>query len=309
MRNASRRQFMEKSSILAGGFLLPQAFNAAFAAVGDQSEKTLLLSALTKAVKSPLSQALTPHEYTTITQYNNFMEFSPNKEDVASKSANTGFRTDPWRIKISGECDNPSTVSMKDILALAPLEERIFNFRCVEGWSKVVPWNGFSLSSLLQHAKPNKNARFVEFLSYYDPQVMASSRFMNLKFPYVEGLRLDEAMHALTTLSVGIGGKPLLPQSGAPVRVVVPWKYGFKGAKSITEIRFVKNQPVSTWEEAQPSEYGFFANVNPTVPHPRWSQKRERALGKLLHQTTLMFNGFEDQVASLYAGMDLKKHY
>lgn len=301
----SRRKFIKNMGVLSGSLLLPSAVFSATEPTGNQD----LNKILTNLDKSPLSQDLKIHKYHQITQYNNYSEFSPSKQNVEEIAIESGFKTDPWQLKVSGECSNPKTFSLEDIIKLAKIEQRIFNMRCVEGWSRVVPWNGFALNNLLKVVKPNKSARFVELVTFFDKEIMKVSLFSSLKFPYLEGLRIDEANHPLTTLVLGIAGKPLLPQSGAPVRVVVPWKYGFKGAKSIVEIRLVKDQPVSTWETAQPNEYGFYANVNPKVPHPRWSQSRERPLGSLFSQPTLLFNGFEKQVAGLYQGMDLTKNF
>ena len=257
--------------------------------------------------KSPFSTSEKQNSFNDITHYNNFYEFGTSK-DEPSRNAQK-FKTYPWTVSVEGECARPRKFSIDEILKLAPLEERIYRHRCVEAWSIVVPWVGYSLSALLNQAQPTAKARFVAFQSYYSPSEMPEAAHAGLDFPYVEGLRLDEAMHPLALLSVGLYGQSLPPQDGAPVRLVVPWKYGFKGIKSIVKIRFVEKMPVTTWNTASPVEYGFYSNVNPNVSHPRWSQAMERRLGELRPRQTLMFNGYGDQVASLYTGMDLKKNF
>jgi sulfoxide reductase catalytic subunit YedY len=252
-----------------------------------------------------LDEASTPLE--DVTTYNNFYEFGTDKDDP---SANGGsLKTRPWTVKVDGEVKKPRSFDIDELMKLAPLEERVYRMRCVEGWSMVIPWAGFPLAELIRRVEPAGNAKFVEFTTLMDPVQMPGQKSAVLAWPYVEGLRMDEAMHPLTLLTVGLYGEALLPQNGAPVRVVVPWKYGFKSAKSIVRIRFVERQPKSSWEIANPREYGFYSNVNPQVDHPRWSQARERRIGEFLKRDTLMFNGYADQVASLYAGMDLKKNY
>jgi sulfoxide reductase catalytic subunit YedY len=244
------------------------------------------------------------------TRYNNFYEFGTDKSDPA-ENAHT-LRTRPWTVTIDGEVKKPVTLDIDRLLKLAPLEERIYRLRCVEGWSMVIPWVGYSLSNLLKQVEPTGNARFVEFTSLADRSQMPGIRSSVLDWPYVEGLRMDEAMHPLTLLTLGMYGQVLPNQNGAPVRLVVPWKYGFKSAKSIVRIRLVKNQPRTAWNDSAPNEYGFYSNVNPNVDHPRWSQASERRIGEdgffQPKRKTLMFNGY-DQVASLYTGMDLKKFY
>ena len=243
--------------------------------------------------------------------YNNFYEFGLDKGDPA-ENAHT-LRTRPWTVRIEGEVNKPLTLDIDSLLKLAPLEERIYRLRCVEGWSMVIPWVGYSLSNLLKQVEPTGNAKFVEFTTLADRKQMPGLRSGVLDWPYVEGLRLDEAMHPLTLLAFGLYGEVLPNQNGAPVRMVLPWKYGFKSAKSIVKIRFVEKQPTSSWQSANPSEYGFYSNVNPQVDHPRWSQASERRIGEdglfAKRRPTLMFNGYEAQVASLYAGMDLKKNF
>jgi sulfoxide reductase catalytic subunit YedY len=257
--------------------------------------------------KSPLStdEALTPYE--DITNYNNFYEFDTDKYSPAKLSKN--FRTKPWSVVVEGEVSKPAVYHLEDLLKPHGLEERIYRLRCVEGWSMVIPWVGFPLGDVIKRFEPTSQAKFVEFTTLLDPEQMPGQRRSVLKWPYIEGLRMDEAMHPLTILAVGLYGEVLPNQDGAPLRLVVPWRYGFKSIKSIVKIRFVEQQPVSTWELAAPHEYGFYSNVNPDVPHPRWSQARERRIGEFQKRKTLLFNGYADQVASLYAGMDLKKYF
>ncbi len=262
---------------------------------------------LSVALKSPFSTTEKMNSFDDVTHYNNFYEFGTDKGDPARNAGK--FRTSPWTVSVEGEVKKPAKYSMDDILKLAPLEERIYRHRCVEGWSIVVPWIGYSLSNILKLAEPTEKAKFVAFQSYYDPGQMPLATRSGIELPYVEGLRLDEAMNPLTLLCVGMYGESLPNQDGAPVRLVIPWKYGFKSIKSIVKIRFVKSMPSTTWNIYAPSEYGFYSNVNPNVDHPRWSQATERRLGEFLRRKTLMFNGYSDQVASLYTGMDLKKNY
>ena len=259
------------------------------------------------ALKSPFSTSEKMNSFDDVTHYNNFYEFGTSKDDP-SKNAQK-FRTSPWTVSVEGEVKKPAKYSMDEILKLAPLEERIYRHRCVEGWSIVVPWIGYSLNTILKLAEPTEKAKFVAFQSYYDRGQMPWAEHAGIELPYVEGLRLDEAMHPLTLLCVGMYGESLPNQDGAPVRLVIPWKYGFKSIKSIVKIRFVKSIPPTTWNLYAPTEYGFYSNVNPNVDHPRWSQATERRLGEILRRKTLMFNGYSDQVAALYNGMDLKKNY
>ena len=245
-----------------------------------------------------------------ITSYNNFYEFGTGKEDPARHSG--AFKTEPWTLQVDGLVNKPLTLDMDQILKLAPLEERIYRLRCVEAWSMVVPWVGYSLSALLQQAQPLGGARFVRFETAADPETMPGLRSRILEWPYVEALRLDEAMHPLTLLATGLYGKALPTQNGAPVRLIVPWKYGFKSAKSLVRITLTDSMPQSSWMRVAPHEYGFYANVNPQVPHPRWSQATERVIGSGFFATkkpTLPFNGYADDVASLYADMDLRRYY
>jgi len=257
---------------------------------------------------SPLSatgEKVTP--YKDVTSYNNFFEFGTSKADPARNAGK--LKTQPWKVSVEGQCNKPKTYDLDSLMKFAPLEERVYRLRCVEGWSIVVPWVGYSLSAVLAAAEPNAKAKYVAFETYYDRGTMLSPEAAGLQFPYVEGLRLDEAMHPLTLLCFGMYGETLPKQDGAPVRMVIPWKYGFKSIKSIVKIRLVEKEPPITWSVANPREYGFYSNVNPEVDHPRWSQGSERRLGEFTKRKTLKFNGYGDQVASLYNGMDLKKYY
>ena len=242
-----------------------------------------------------------------ITHYNNFYEFSTDKESVADAAAN--FVTRPWTISVEGMVRKPKVFDMDDLARLFPPEERVYRMRCVEAWSMVIPWDGFSLGRLLDYVEPTGAAKFVQFQTLLDPKRMPGQRVDVLEWPYVEGLRMDEAMHPLTILATGIYNRPLPPQDGAPVRLIVPWKYGFKGIKSIVRIQLLPTQPPTSWSLAGPNEYGFYANVNPQVDHPRWSQATERRIGEFGMRDTLMFNGYGEQVASLYAGMDLRANF
>src|SRR5258706_5835006 len=256
--------------------------------------------------KSAFSTTEKQTPYKDITPYNNFYEFSTEKDGPADLAKN--FKTRPWTVTIDGEVKKKQGLDVDTIIKMAAPEERIYRHRCVEGWSIVVPWVGFSLSELIKRADPLPKAKFVEFTTLFDMTQMPGQRGRVLDWPYVEGLRMDEAMHPLALLCFGMYGEVLPNQDGAPLRLVLPWKYGFKSAKSIVRIRFTSDQPVNTWNRSAPSEYGFYSNVNPNVDHPRWSQKTERRLGEFTKRPTLMFNGY-DQVASLYSGMDLKKNF
>jgi sulfoxide reductase catalytic subunit YedY len=251
------------------------------------------------------SEALTP--YKDVTTYNNFYEFGTDKDEPAKLATN--FVTRPWTVSVEGEVKRPKVYDIDELLKLVPLEERIYRLRCVEGWSMVIPWEGFPLNELIKRVEPTGKAKYVEFHTLHDPKRMPGQRSSVLDWPYVEGLRLDEAMHPLTLLAVGLYGEVLPNQNGAPVRLVVPWKYGFKSAKSIVKIRFVEQPPVSAWMKANAREYGFYSNVNPEVDHPRWSQAKERRIGEFLKRRTLPFNGYGDQVAQMYSGMDLRKNF
>lgn len=258
-------------------------------------------------VKSPYSTTdrLTPQD--SVTHYNNYYEFGTDKSDPALTAGR--FKTRPWTVRVDGLCAKPRTFAIEDLLKLAPLEERIYRMRCVEGWSMVIPWNGFPLSALLKQVEPLGSAKYVEFTTVADRESMPGLRLPVLDWPYTEGLRLDEALHPLTLLAVGLYGEDLLAQNGAPIRLVVPWKYGFKSAKSLVHIRLTDTQPGTAWNKAAAHEYGFYSNVNPDVDHPRWSQASERRLGEFGKRKTLPFNGYAEQVARLYAGMDLRKFF
>jgi sulfoxide reductase catalytic subunit YedY len=242
-----------------------------------------------------------------VTGYNNYYEFSTDKEAVAPLSKN--FVTSPWTVAVGGLVNKPKTYGVEDLLAKFTQEERVYRLRCVEAWSMVIPWQGFPLANLLNEVEPMSSAKYVRFETLYDPKQMPGQNSGWYKWPYAEGLRLDEAMHPLTILSTGLYGKTLLPQNGAPIRMVVPWKYGFKSIKAIVKIDLVEEQPVSLWMAAAPNEYGFYSNVNPDVPHPRWSQATERRIGELNRRQTMPFNGYGEEVAQLYTGMDLKANY
>jgi sulfoxide reductase catalytic subunit YedY len=270
-------------------------------------EEVHATSKLTIASKSPFSTSEKETPLDDVTHYNNFYEFGTDKTDPAKNARN--FRISPWTVSVEGEVKKPRKYSMDDILKIAPLEERIYRHRCVEMWSIVVPWIGFPFSALANLAEPTSKAQFVAFESYFDAGQMPQAKYSGLDYPYVEGLRIDEAMNPLALIAVGMYGETLPNQDGAPVRMVVPWKYGYKSIKSIVKIRFVAKQPPTTWNRLAPDEYGFYSNVNPTVDHPRWSQSKERRLGEFTKRNTLMFNGYGDQVASLYNGMDLKKFH
>jgi sulfoxide reductase catalytic subunit YedY len=289
----NRRRFLAAGAVGLGALALPSRASA--------------VTTLTGVTKSPLSTTEQATPYEAIINYNNYYEFGTGKDEPVKLAKN--FKTSPWTVVLDGEVSKPKTLDLDAVMKLAPLEERIYRHRCVEGWSFVIPWVGFPLSALLKQVEPNPKARYIAFQTLYDPKQMLSSREAHIQFPYVEGLRLDEAMHPLTLLSVGVYGETLPPQSGAPFRLTVPWKYGYKSIKSIIKVSFVEKQPVTTWNREWPQAYGFYSNVNPEVDHPRWSQAKERRLGEFLKRKTLIFNGYGDQVASLYAGMDLKKNF
>ena len=300
---ANRRQFMAAAAALAG----------TAAVEGRRLLDPSAVEAATKigTVKSPLSTpGLTPTALKDITSYNNFYEFGTDKSDPSENAGK--LKTYPWSVKIEGLVEKPRTVSIDDLAHFRPQEERVYRFRCVEAWSMVIPWAGYSLAELIKWAKPLPSAKYVQFLTLYDPEQMPLTRESGINWPYSEGLRMDEAMHPLTLLTFGLYGESLPNQDGGPVRIVVPWKYGFKSIKSIVTIRFVDKEPPTTWNELAPNEYGFYSNVNPNVDHPRWSQHSERVIGAPIwkqRQPTLMFNGYADQVASLYKSMDLTKFY
>ncbi len=284
----NRRRFLAAGAALLGARL-------------DAAEK------LTPTVQSPFSTDEKQTPYNDVTHYNNFYEFGTDKGQPAMLARN--FRTNPWTVSVEGAVKKPKVYDFDAIMKMAPLEERIYRHRCVEGWSIVVPWIGFPLSALIKQVEPKAEAKFVAFQSFYDPQQMPAGRWAGISFPYVEGLRIDEAMNPLAILCFGMYGEVLPNQNGAPIRLVVPWKYGFKSIKSIAKIRFVEDQPPTTWNMANSREYGFYSNVNPRVDHPRWSQESERRLGELSRRKTLLFNGYGDQVAGLYTGMDLNRDF
>jgi sulfoxide reductase catalytic subunit YedY len=265
------------------------------------------LAALSVKSRSERAGGETVTPYESATTYNNYYEFGTGKEDPA-ENAHT-LRTRPWTVKVEGECEAPGAIGIEDIVSVKTLEERIYRFRCVEAWSMVVPWVGVPLADFLKRFKPTSKAKYVAFETLYDKQQMPLSRWSGLDLPYVEGLRIDEAMHPLALLTVGMYGKVLPNQNGAPLRLIVPWKYGYKSIKSIVRVRFTEKEPPTTWNKMAAHEYGFYSNVNPAVEHPRWSQASERRLGELFKRKTLPFNGYAQEVASLYAGMDLVKFH
>ena len=284
----------------------------ALAGVGGEGEAASEPALLAATPNPTYRVSDPPTPWKDATTYNNFYEFGVYKDDPA-RLAHT-LKPRPWAVQIDGLVAKPRTFAIDDLLKLAPMEERIYALRCVEGWSMVIPWIGLPLSAALKQVEPTGQARYVEFTTLLDPEQFPAQRkgffgFSSLDWPYTEGLRLDEAMHPLALLTFGMYGKVLPNQNGAPVRVVVPWKYGFKSAKSIVRIRLTGDEPKTAWNKAAPNEYGFYSNVNPTVDHPRWSQATERRIGEFRRRKTLMFNGYADQVASLYTGMDLRKYY
>ena len=296
-RYYNRREIVG-SLLAAGAVALAPAVDAAAAAKLKYSKN------------AALSLDVPSNSFEDITTYNNFYEFGTGKSDPAERSSR--FKPQPWTIKVSGEADKTGTFGLDDLLRPHALEERVYRLRCVEAWSMVVPWVGIPLAAVLKRFQPNSRAKYVAFTTVLRPSEMPGQRFPVLEWPYVEGLRIDEAMHPLALLAVGLYGQSLPNQNGAPLRLVVPWKYGFKGIKSIVEIRFTEKQPPTSWNLSAPHEYGFYANVNPNVDHPRWSQAQERRIGAGLFtpkQRTLPFNGYAEQVASLYRGMDLRKFY
>jgi sulfoxide reductase catalytic subunit YedY len=300
----NRRKFLAGAAAAAGAALVAgrELLNL------GSDDPVLANTKLQNVVKSQYSTSEKQNPYEHVTTYNNFYEFGTDKGDPV-QNAHT-LVTRPWTVSVEGQVKTPQKFDLDSVMKLAPLEERVYRLRCVEGWSVVVPWIGFPLNALIKRVEPTSKAKYVAFETLYDPKQMPKGRWAGISFPYVEGLRIDEAMHPLTILCVGMYGEVLPNQNGAPVRVVIPWKYGFKSIKSLVKIRFVEKEPPTTWNLAQPQEYGFYSNVNPEVDHPRWSQATERRLPEFVKRTkTLMFNGYADQVASLYAGMDLRKYY
>ncbi|GAB4121157.1 MAG: protein-methionine-sulfoxide reductase catalytic subunit MsrP [Roseiflexaceae bacterium] len=300
-----RRLMIGLGAATLGGVLAACSSESRSAAPTNAPNGTALPAPVTEQSSDELGDELTP--YDAVTGYNNFYEFSTDKETVAGLSRD--FRTTPWTIEVAGLVAKPQTIAIEDLLKRFPSEERVYRLRCVEGWSMVIPWLGFSLSKLLSAVEPTGQAQYVKFTTLLDPEQMPGQRSPFFPWPYVEGLRLDEALHDLTLLSTGLYGRELLPQNGAPLRLVVPWKYGFKSIKSIVKIELTDQQPTSLWMASAPNEYGFYANVNPDVDHPRWSQATERRIGELTRRKTLPFNGYAEQVASLYNGMDLRANF
>lgn len=314
----TRRQVLKALGISAAALSLPHAAHADLLSWFKGNDRPPAPAGKALEFSKPAAWQnnlpLTPAD--KVSGYNNFYEFGLDKADPAANAGS--LKTDPWTLKISGEVAKPLTLDHNDLTRRFPLEERIYRMRCVEAWSMVVPWIGFPLHKLLALAEPTSNAKYVAFETIYAPEQMPGQqdRFIGggLKYPYVEGLRLDEAMHPLTLMTVGVYGKALPPQNGAPVRLIVPWKYGFKGIKSIVSIKLTRERPPTTWNLAAPDEYGFYANVNPHVDHPRWSQATERFIGSggildVQRQPTLLFNGYAEQVASLYRGLDLRENF
>jgi sulfoxide reductase catalytic subunit YedY len=296
----NRRQFIRAATAAGavGMALGPRAL------AGEEAAQSQEIPARFARMTSELDEPLNTYE--DVTTYNNFYEFGTGKADPSRNSG--AFRPKPWKVRIGGECNRPGEYDLDDLLAGVTLEDRVYRLRCVEAWSMVIPWYGFQLSTLIDRVEPTGNAKFVVFTTVVRPEEMPGQRAPILRWPYIEGLRMDEAMHPLTLLATGVYGMDLLNQNGAPLRLVVPWKYGFKGIKSIVSIDFVEEMPLNTWKQQNSFEYGFYANVNPNVSHPRWSQARETRLpGLFKNHETLMFNGYADQVQHMYAGMDLER--
>jgi sulfoxide reductase catalytic subunit YedY len=301
-----RRRFIARAGAIAGAATLPGLAPApAHALATDPASPGNRLAGVVETDYAVPGEALT--DWKTVTTYNNFYEFGTDKGDPAERSGD--FKPRPWSLKVLGECDKPGDYDLEDFLKPHRLEERIYRFRCVEAWSMVVPWVGIALRDMLKRFEPNSRAKYVAFRTVFRPAEMPGQNLPILEWPYVEGLRIDEAMHPLTLMVVGLYGEVLPNQNGAPLRLMVPWKYGFKSIKSIVTIRFTETQPPTSWNIAAPSEYGFYSNVNPEVDHPRWSQASERRVGEFFRVPTPMFNGYADQVAGLYAGMNLRKQF
>jgi len=297
----NRRAFMKAAAVLGAGALLAACGTEAVSPVSPTAPADLTTGSQTDELGDPLNT------YEQITNYNNYYEYSMGKEDVAERSQE--LKTSPWDVQVYGLVNKPQTFGLEDLYSKFNQEERIYRLRCVEGWSMVIPWMGFPLSALLNAVEPTSDARYVRFETLFDPEQMPKQSSSLWPWPYQEGLRLDEAMNNLTLLATGLYGKPLPPQNGAPIRLVVPWKYGFKSLKAIVKIELVPDEPETFWTTVAPNEYGFYANVNPDVAHPRWSQASERRIGELGRRDTLMFNGYDEEVAYLYENMDLSVHY
>lgn len=300
----SRRRFLERTGLAAAGAAGLTLPGTALALASDPDSPGNKLPGVIETDYAVPDEKLTP--WSSVTGYNNFYEFGTGKEDPARNAKD--FEPRPWSVRVLGECNKPGNYDLEDFLAPHQLEERTYRFRCVEAWSMVVPWIGVPLASLLKRFEPNSNARYVAFRTLYAPSRMPGQNAPVLDWPYVEGLRLDEAMNPLTLMVVGLYGEVLPNQNGAPLRLMVPWKYGFKSIKSVVSINFTRDEPPTSWNKANPYEYGFYSNVNPQVDHPRWSQKRERRVGEYFKRDTLMYNGYSEQVAGLYKGMNLKKN-
>ena len=301
-------KYVSRRTLLAGGLGLAAAGFGGL--MRSAQAQTATGAALTYTRNAQYSVTDAPNSFKDISTYNNYYEFGTDKSDPSENAQK--FQTRPWTVVIGGECEAPGTLGLDDLLKPHPLEERIYRMRCVEAWSMIVPWVGFPLADLIKRFKPTSKAKYVEFKTLMDPKQMPGERSSVLDWPYTEGLRMDEAMHPLTFMTVGLYGKVLPNQNGAPLRLITPWKYGFKGVKAIVSMRFVERMPVTTWAKSAPSEYGFYANVNPAVDHPRWSQATERHIGGSLfdqRRPTLPFNGYANQVASLYTGMNLKTYF
>ncbi len=300
----TRRQFIAGAAAIGGAALVGSRI---FESASPAPQVVLAATKLPVSKHTDYASGEKQTPYKDIVSYNNFYEFGTDKYSPAEQAK--ALRTRPWTVTVDGLVKHPKVFDIDSILKMAPLEERIYRHRCVEGWSMVIPWLGFPLSDFLRQVDPAPKAKFVAFTTLHDPQQMPGQKSSVLDWPYTEGLRLDEAMHPLTLLCMGLYGDVLPNQDGAPLRLVVPWKYGFKSIKSIVKISLVENQPPTAWNKAAPNEYGFYSNVNPKVDHPRWSQARERRIGEFFKRPTLMFNGYGDQVASLYSGMDLRKYF
>ncbi|RUQ35390.1 MAG: protein-methionine-sulfoxide reductase catalytic subunit MsrP [Candidatus Competibacteraceae bacterium] len=285
---ARRREFLKTAAVLGAAAILPPALGGRIA-------------------RAAADDNLKPTPYQDVTTYNNYYEFGSSKSDPSENAGS--LKTKPWTVTVEGHCEKPGQYALEDFLGSQTPEERIYRLRCVEAWSMVIPWQGVPLNKILPRFQPTANAKYVEFTTLLDPAQMPGQRTRLLSWPYVEGLRMDEAMHPLTLLVTGLYGKELPNQNGAPLRLIVPWKYGFKSVKAIVKVRFTEQQPRTTWSSENPDEYGFYANVNPAVDHPRWTQKKERRIGDLFRRDTLPFNGYAEQVAGLYAGMDLRKSF
>ncbi len=293
----SRREFIKSAAVFSAGALLPSSGHAETGKYAD-------------VPVGPYSAKSQMTDREDVAGYTNYYEFSTNKQD--STVLARALKTTPWSVEVAGEVEKPGVYNIEDILKDNPVQERVYRFRCVEAWSMVVPWIGFPLGDMLKRFKPTSKAKFVEFTTFYNPEIMVGQRSSVLDWPYVEALRMDEAMHPLTMMVTGMYGDELPNQNGAPLRLIVPWKYGFKSIKAIVKIHFIENMPETAWHKSAPNEYGFYANVNPEVPHPRWSQSRERVLGSSIFtpkRNTEKFNGYGEEVASLYSGMDLIKYF